>query len=55
MKVAVVGGGPAGCAAAYTLRKAGHHVALFEAQDGVGRRTARCWATASTSVRGRCF
>ncbi|MDT7660837.1 MAG: binding domain, partial [Pseudonocardiales bacterium] len=33
MRVAVVGGGPAGCAAAYTLRKQGHEVMLFEAQD----------------------
>lgn len=41
MKVAVVGGGPAGCAAAYTLRKNNHEVALFEAQDHVGGRTSQ--------------
>jgi oxygen-dependent protoporphyrinogen oxidase len=41
MKVAVVGGGPAGCAAAYTLRKRGHEVVLFEAQDQVGGRTSQ--------------
>jgi oxygen-dependent protoporphyrinogen oxidase len=41
MKVAVVGGGPAGCAAAYTLRKRGHDVVLFEAQDHVGGRTSQ--------------
>ncbi|HWU22128.1 MAG TPA: NAD(P)/FAD-dependent oxidoreductase [Nocardioides sp.] len=41
MKVAVVGGGPAGCAAAYTLRKQGHEVILFEAQDHVGGRTSQ--------------
>lgn len=41
MKVAVVGGGPAGCAAAYTLRKNGHDVVLFEAQDHVGGRTSQ--------------
>ena len=41
MKVAVVGGGPAGCAAAYTLRKQGHEVVLFEAQDHVGGRTSQ--------------
>jgi len=39
MTTAVVGGGPAGCAAAYTLRKGGHDVALFEAQDYVGGAT----------------
>jgi oxygen-dependent protoporphyrinogen oxidase len=41
MKVAVVGGGPAGCAAAYTLGKQGHEVVLFEAQDRVGGRTSQ--------------
>jgi len=41
MKVAVIGGGPAGCAAAYTLRKQNHEVVLFEAQDHVGGRTSQ--------------
>jgi protoporphyrinogen/coproporphyrinogen III oxidase len=41
MKVAVIGGGPAGCAAAYTLRKQDHEVVLFEAQDHVGGRTSQ--------------
>ncbi|MEB3061936.1 protoporphyrinogen/coproporphyrinogen oxidase [[Mycobacterium] zoologicum] len=41
MKVAVIGGGPAGCAAAYTLRKHGHEAVLFEAQDHVGGRTSQ--------------
>jgi protoporphyrinogen/coproporphyrinogen III oxidase len=41
MKVAVIGGGPAGCAAAYTLRKHGQEVVLFEAQDHVGGRTSQ--------------
>jgi protoporphyrinogen/coproporphyrinogen III oxidase len=41
MKAAVVGGGPAGCAAAYTLRKQGYQVVLFEAQDHVGGRTSQ--------------
>ncbi|MEM1155874.1 MAG: FAD-dependent oxidoreductase, partial [Pseudomonadota bacterium] len=31
MNVIVIGGGPAGCAAAYTLGKQGHDVHLFEA------------------------
>ena len=39
MKFIVVGGGPAGCAAAYTLVKQGHEVRLFEASDSVGGRT----------------
>ena len=41
MKIAVIGGGPAGCAAAYTLCKRGHEVVLFEAQDHVGGRTSQ--------------
>ncbi|MCK9505578.1 MAG: FAD-dependent oxidoreductase [Porticoccaceae bacterium] len=39
MKFIVIGGGPAGCAAAYTLTKQGHEVILFEADDAVGGRT----------------
>jgi len=39
MKVAVIGGGPAGCTAAYVLRKQGAEVHLFESQDHVGGRT----------------
>ncbi len=39
MKVIVIGGGPAGCAAAYTLKKRGHDVRLFEAAHCVGGRT----------------
>jgi oxygen-dependent protoporphyrinogen oxidase len=38
---AVIGGGPAGCAAAYTLGKNGYHVQLFEAADHVGGRTSQ--------------
>lgn len=41
MKAAVIGGGPAGCTAAYTLRKKGIDVHLFESQDHVGGRTSQ--------------
>ena len=39
MNVIVIGGGPAGCAAAYTAGKHGHEVRLFEAADRLGGRT----------------
>ncbi|MCW9033306.1 MAG: NAD(P)-binding protein [Rhodospirillales bacterium] len=35
-KVAVIGGGPAGLAAAYALRKKGHGVTIFELNDELG-------------------
>ena len=35
-KIAVIGGGPAGLAASYFLRKMGHGVTLFEAHDKLG-------------------
>ncbi len=38
-KVIVIGGGPAGCTAAYTAAKRGHEVELFEAADSLGGRT----------------
>src|SRR5699024_264112 len=37
--VVVIGAGPAGLMAAYTLKKAGKSVAVVEARDRVGRRT----------------
>lgn len=36
MKVAIIGAGAAGLAAAYDLSKAGHHVTLYEAESAVG-------------------
>jgi protoporphyrinogen/coproporphyrinogen III oxidase len=39
VKVIVIGGGPGGCAAAYTAGKHGSDVRLFEAADRVGGRT----------------
>lgn len=41
MKVAVIGGGPAGCAAAYTLRKQGGEVLLFERDNRLGGRSSQ--------------
>lgn len=40
-RVAVIGGGPAGCTAAYTLRKQGCDVHLFERSDRIGGRTSQ--------------
>lgn len=39
MKTIVIGGGPAGCTAAYVLRREGHEVTLIEAAHKVGGRT----------------
>lgn len=41
MEAVVIGGGPAGCAAAYTLGKQGYQVRLFEAAGHVGGRTSQ--------------
>lgn len=41
MKTAVIGAGPAGCTAAYTLCRQGHDVVVFEAADRVGGRTSQ--------------
>ena len=38
-RVAVIGGGPAGCSAAYQLNKAGRKVVLFERSSNLGGRT----------------
>ena len=40
MRVLVIGGGPAGCMAAFTLRRLGHEVCLYEAAPQLGGRTA---------------
>jgi glutamate synthase (NADPH/NADH) small chain len=34
--IAIIGGGPAGLAAAYQLRRKGHAAVIFEANDGLG-------------------
>ena len=39
MRVAIIGGGPAGCAAAYTLQKNKIDFELFEAAEKIGGRT----------------
>lgn len=39
MNYVVIGAGPAGCAAAYTIDKNGHNVILIEASDLIGGRT----------------
>ena len=36
MKIAIIGAGYGGMAAAYDLRKAGHDVTIFESADYVG-------------------
>jgi glutamate synthase (NADPH/NADH) small chain len=35
-RIAIIGGGPAGLAAAYQLRRKGHAATIFEANDGLG-------------------
>ena len=37
--VAVIGGGPAGCAAAYGFMQHGHNVTIYEANQALGGRT----------------
>lgn len=48
-RVAVIGGGPAGCTAAYKLARAGRRVSLFESADAVGGRTTS-WRMHGTVV-----
>ncbi|CDM25255.1 oxidoreductase, FAD-binding [Castellaniella defragrans 65Phen] len=55
MKVIVIGGGPAGCAAAYTLDKQKHAVQLFEAADGVGGRTRQLHRDGFNLATGALF
>lgn len=55
MRVIVIGGGPAGCAAAYTLRKQGHEVRLFEAADVVGGRTKQLQRDGFNLATGALF
>jgi oxygen-dependent protoporphyrinogen oxidase len=55
MKVIVIGGGPAGCAAAYTLDKQKHAVRLFEASDAVGGRTRQLHRDGFNLATGALF
>ena len=55
MKVIVIGGGPAGCAAAYTLNKDGHDVEIFEAGDQFGDGLNNCIVMGLTWVPARYF
>lgn len=48
-RVAVIGAGPAGCAAAHTLARAGREVVVFESADSVGGRTVS-WQVGSAIV-----
>lgn len=55
MKTIVIGGGPAGCTAAYILGKQGHEVALFEATDQVGGRTKQLHRDGFNLATGALF
>jgi glutamate synthase (NADPH/NADH) small chain len=48
-RVAIIGGGPAGLAAAYQLRRKGHAAVIFEANDA----SAACSASASPAIACR--
>jgi oxygen-dependent protoporphyrinogen oxidase len=55
MKIAIVGGGPAGCAAAYVATKHGHRVQLFEASSEVGGRTKQLQRDGFNLATGALF
>ena len=46
MRIAIIGAGYGGMAAAWDLRKAGHEVIIFESADYVGRACQRIQRTA---------
>ena len=53
MKVAVVGGGIAGCGAAWSLKRAGHDVTIFEAEPSLGGNAkTHEWAGSGGAVSG---
>ncbi len=55
MRVIIIGGGPAGCAAAYTVRKANHETILFEASDAIGGRTKQLYREGFNLGTGALF
>ena len=54
-RIAIIGAGPAGCSAAYHLRKQGHEVTLFESAPIVGGRTQGYRADERTLDTGAAF
>lgn len=54
-KVVVVGGGPAGCAAAYVLHRAGYDVVLLEASEALGGRTKQLHRDGFNLATGALF
>ena len=55
MKTIVIGGGPAGCTAAYILRREGHEVTLIEAAHKVGGRTKQLEVNGFNLATGALF
>lgn len=53
-RVAVIGGGIAGCGAAWALRKSGHDVVLYEERDVLGGNAkTHTWDIPGKPITGR--